>query len=315
MTLVLSVATPAYALHVSDRLVSKGGMPYDPLANKSVVFRATDGLLAVGYTGAAFVGSVPTDTWIAQTLSGDSWTGDVGAVSFGEFAVRDVGASLRILCQRVRANDEFAALGGEFSAVGWQWQGNRTPAPVRHVLWVLHSGSGNLQWQQIVPRHLPERKTVFRMVHTGDWPLGHVDWRRLLDRVGAAGPDPALVESLLVKAIRQASAKREHRTIGSHCMSILLRPWRFPNALIRLIPETPHHAGAFGQAVDVAFSPWMIAPDAIHAPAVLVGGLSCEQGLLTYSTEAPPVPDNQVLKGAFQSQDRPAESGLPSPRE
>jgi hypothetical protein len=57
--------------------------------------------------------------------------------------------------------------------------------------------------------------------------------------------------------------------------------------------------------VEVAYSPWMVAPDAIHAPAVLVGGMSCEQGFLTYSMDAPPVPDDQTLKGAFQSQERP----------
>lgn len=81
MTLVLAVATPAYPLHVSDRLVSKGGMPHDPVANKSVVFRATDGLLAFGYTGPAFLEGVPMDTWVADALSGGSCRGNVGVRS------------------------------------------------------------------------------------------------------------------------------------------------------------------------------------------------------------------------------------------
>ena len=50
----------------------------------------------------------------------------------------------------------------------------------------------------------------------------------------------------------------------------------------------------------------MIAPDAIHAPAVMIGGLQCEQGLLNYRFEAPPVPEDQQLKAAFQTQPRPA---------
>jgi hypothetical protein len=304
MTLVLNVATPAYSLHVSDRLVSKGGMPHDPLANKSVVFRATDGLLAFGYTGAAFLERAPTDSWIADALSGGSCTGDIGGVRYGQFPVSDVGSSLLMMCRRLRADQQFQELGGEISAVGWQWDGKRTRALVRNVLWVLHGGTGRLQWQQIVPRHLPERKTTFRMVATGDWALAAEDWRRLLRRVGAAGTDWEFVESLLVEAIRQASALTPG-TIGSHCMSIRLRPWRFPNALIRFIPEAAHHGTAFGQTVEVAYSPWMIAPDAIHAPVVLVGGLSCEQGLLTYSMQASPVPEGQTLKAAFQSQDRP----------
>ena len=67
MTLVLSVSCPAYALHVSDRLVSKGGKPHDPLANKTVVFRATDGLLVFGYTGSR------ARTWAVTARSG--WAG------------------------------------------------------------------------------------------------------------------------------------------------------------------------------------------------------------------------------------------------
>jgi hypothetical protein len=54
MTLILSVVAPDYALQVSDRLVSKRGLPHDPLANKSVVFKGPDGLLALGTPGPLF---------------------------------------------------------------------------------------------------------------------------------------------------------------------------------------------------------------------------------------------------------------------
>jgi hypothetical protein len=304
MTLVLSVATPTYVLHVSDRLVSKAGRPHDPLANKSVIFRAPDGLLVVGYTGAAFVGTVPTDTWIADALSGGSCRGEIGAVSYADFPVRDIGSSLRLLCQRARSDPSLRQHGIEMAAVGWQWSAKRSRPLVRNVLWVLHSGSGTLQWQQLVPRHSPERKTTFRMVATGDWALPAEDWLTLVEQVGAAGPDQELVEGLLVAAIRRASELKPG-TIGRPCMIVLLRPWQFPQALVRFDPETTHHGTAFGEVVDVAYSPWMVAPDAIHRPAVVVGGLSCEQGLLTYSMEAPPVPADQTLQGAFQSQVRP----------
>lgn len=115
------------------------------------------------------------------------------------------------------------------------------------------------------------------------------------------------MRSLLVDAIRKASALKP-RTIGSHCGSVLLRPWLFPNAHVRFLPSTAHHGTAFGQRVEVAYSPWLVAPDAILSPAVLVGGLRSEQGLLTYIMAAPPVPEGQALKGAFHSQERPARS-------
>lgn len=215
----------------------------------------------------------------------------------GTFPVRDVGTTLSLLCQRLRADNQFRRL-GEISAVGWQWDGKRDRARVRQVLWVLHRGSGELRWQQIVPRHLPERKKVFRMVHTGQWPLGAEAWQRLLDQVAVAGRDVERVESVLVDAIRDASALRSG-TIGSHCMSVLLRPWQHPHALIRFLPHATHKTEAFGQVVEVAYSPWMVAPDAIHAPAVHTGGWTCAQGHLTYEMNSPPIPDDQRLKGAF----------------
>jgi hypothetical protein len=304
MMLVLSVATPAYALHVSDRLVSKAGRPHDPLANKSVILRARDGLLAVGYTGAAFVGNVPTDTWIAEILCGGWRGGQTGALGYGDFPVRDIGSSLRLLCQRARTTPVLRRVGIEIAAVGWQWNAKRSPSLMRNVLWVLHAGSGKLQWQQSVPRHSPERKTTFRMVATGDWALAAEDWRVLLEQVGAAGHDHESVERLLVEAIRRASELRPG-TIGRDCMTVLLRPWQFPQARVRFDPDATHHDVVFGEAVEVAYSPWMIAPDAIHRPAILIGGLSCEQGLLTYSMEAPPAPTDQRFQGAFQAQVRP----------
>jgi hypothetical protein len=122
--------------------------------------------------------------------------------------------------------------------------------------------------------------------------------------VGGAGEDVGRVETLLVEAIRKASAAKPG-SIGPHCMSVLLRPGLTPNALVRFIPQVPHRGRAISQEVEVAYSPWMVAPDAIHAPAVLVGGLASDQGLLTYSMEAPPVPHDQNLKAAFQAQERP----------
>jgi len=302
MTLVLAVATPAYCLHVSDRLVSKGGHPHDSVANKSVVFRARDGLLAFGYTGLAFLEAMPTDTWIAHSLS--RRPAELGSIAYGRFPVLDVGTSLLVLRERLEARRRFQGLGGEVSAVGWQWSNKRRRSSMRDVLWLLRSESATLKWDQLVPRHLPERKAVFRMAATGHWPLEAQEWRELLEEVGGAGENWELVERLLIRAIRGSSTLTPG-TIGPHCMSILLRPWRFPNALIRFCANSPHEGVAFDESVEIAYTPWMVAADAIHAPAVLVGGLTCEQGLLSYAMEAPDVRDDQRLKGAFQSQDRP----------
>ncbi len=297
------MATPTYALHVSDRLVSAGGKPFDSLANKTVVFRATDGLVAIGYTGAAFIDGLPTDSWIANELSQGAASEAGGFMSLGQFQVRDLGFSLLDLCQKLRSRG-FQNFGGEVVAVGWQWQRKRRRSRVRDVLWVLHSGSGRLRWDQLVPRPVEEQRQVFRMLHTGNWPLGAEKWRRLLTQVGQAGRDWETVETLLVAAIRRASDLHPG-TIGANCMSVVLRPIGCPQALIRFAPATPHLGSAFDQEIELAYSPWLVAPDAILAPSASVGGLTTEQGLLTFSMEFPPPQQDQILKGAFQSQDRP----------
>ena len=166
VTLTLSLATPAYGLHVSDRLVSKAGAPHDPLANKTVVFRATDGLVALGYTGPAFLKCVPTDAWIADVLSDGSCTGVQASIMHGAFPIRDLGSSLASLSQRLRARRSFKALGGEICGTGWQWNARRTHTFARPVLWLLHRGSDALRWTQLMPRHLPERRTQFRIVRS-----------------------------------------------------------------------------------------------------------------------------------------------------
>jgi hypothetical protein len=134
--------------------------------------------------------------------------------------------------------------------------------------------------------------------------LGLTRWRQLLGQVSQAASDWELAESLLISAIRDASKLRPG-TIGGNCMSVLLRPAGYPEALIRFSPDTPHFASAFDQQIEVAYSPWLVAPDAILAPSISVGGLSTEQGLLTYSMDFPAPPKGQILQGALHSQDRP----------
>jgi len=74
MTLILGQASRDYVLQVTDRLVTKGNRPFDPLANKNIVYCARNALVAIGFTGIAFLGDIPTDQWIVEQLTGTSLT-------------------------------------------------------------------------------------------------------------------------------------------------------------------------------------------------------------------------------------------------
>jgi len=73
MTLILTRASRDYVLQVADRLVTlPGGQPFDAMSNKTVLYCARNGVVTMGYTGLAYLGGIPTDQWIVQTLIGST---------------------------------------------------------------------------------------------------------------------------------------------------------------------------------------------------------------------------------------------------
>lgn len=74
MTLVLGVFTLTDSFLVTDRLVSlqrRGGgfaREHEDTSNKNVIYVADDGVIALGYTGRAYVHGIPTDKFIAECL-------------------------------------------------------------------------------------------------------------------------------------------------------------------------------------------------------------------------------------------------------
>ena len=69
MTLIISQASEGFGLQVSDRLVNRGGVPIDQIANKSILYVARDGIVAFSYTGIAFIEQTLTDQWLAAKLT------------------------------------------------------------------------------------------------------------------------------------------------------------------------------------------------------------------------------------------------------
>src|SRR5262245_25800559 len=72
MTLILALTCPFHVFQVTDRLLTNvlENKPFDPMANKNVIYRARDAIVCLGYTGIAYINAVPTDNWIAAKLQG-----------------------------------------------------------------------------------------------------------------------------------------------------------------------------------------------------------------------------------------------------
>jgi hypothetical protein len=65
MTSIVSLLAGPFVQHASDRLVTvrRGDdtHPYDAAANKAILFVAQDAVVAIGYTGTAYLDGAPTD--------------------------------------------------------------------------------------------------------------------------------------------------------------------------------------------------------------------------------------------------------------
>lgn len=99
MTLLLAHAARYEAIHVSDRLLTLASptRPFDQFSNKAVLYLCTDAIIALVYTGVAYIGNRPTDDWIAQQLTGNQLPEHE---TFGlpmTVEHRDIGSAIEIL--------------------------------------------------------------------------------------------------------------------------------------------------------------------------------------------------------------------------
>lgn len=110
MTLILSAHKRDAVVQASDRLVSqitvgRGLRPLDVVANKSVVYLASDAIVAIAFSGRAFLKNRRTDLWLTEVLTGMEFEEGGSIVFFvGGHGPTDVWHA----CQRVREEAERA---------------------------------------------------------------------------------------------------------------------------------------------------------------------------------------------------------------
>jgi len=147
MTQIISHLAANHICQVSDFLVSvrtsRSGLdPHDRAFSKSILYLAKDALVAVGFTGMAYINDIPTDEWIASILAGQSLRASDGR-GFGTqirstagrsfyptnwldigLAVKRLQDNLAMVFADLRRRRETTALkaGLVISIVGWQWK-------------------------------------------------------------------------------------------------------------------------------------------------------------------------------------------------
>lgn len=279
MTQILTAASPDWVVQISDRLVvAKRGADtaeHDPVSNKVVVYRATDALVTIGYTGIAYIGRTTTDQWIAEVFCQEKL-----AAPGERFGIRTGGKrqTINIGLAVNQLQDAFESLPSnpvdrhalELVIAGWQVNARGL---VRPILWELSRRNGKTTlWK--APRHW-QSDSNFRISEIGVPPReGAIQERLAPFREGQRGPLVAeAVEEIFVDVMRETTGSNV--TVGSHALSVVLSRPGTGICGCRFHPFVPHQASIQSRdrtmIVDVAHTPWVIGPGLIYRPSMEIG--------------------------------------------
>lgn len=313
MTLITAKASQWFAIQVTDRLLTRAGAEFDPVSNKNVIYEAPDVLVAIGYTGDAYLDELPTDEWLAQTLIGETFGSGEGratAIRFGPLPHwRHIGPALEMLrvrlveaLQRVNARDRRF----ELMVTGWQWQRRRRPRP---ILLSLEKPPGVTTFTvRRSPRHLGLGGFFFGITPEQNVSADELLRMRIALRDVHSADD---AERILVNTVREVATRNP--VVGPHCMSILIPPPWHPHVRVRYVSEEVPTVGIRGRndnlvraTAPAAYSPWVIGPRLVAAPSIMAGPTELGLGRYSVRLEAPAMTGaTPGLLGAMGAVERP----------
>ena len=331
MTLIVTRTSGLYALMATDRKVTKDGVLFDPDANKNIIFGDKNAVVAIGYTGMAYIGSIPTDQWIVQTLTGLTFPegphgrGDLPTFSFVQYDVEYLGVRLRNLRDRLndvrplvlkKYRDQWTAHPFDLLITGWESNhGNNRP----YLVALSKPRDSNLfefcgfdrHWHRPRGGRFPVRMAAAPTENVSTDELRSVQ-RRLNsvwgDGHGTPDEQAAHAEELIAEIIQDVSARLS--AVGPDVMSIRISSPAItdPTIRVRYIPAGRDQgiivAGEKKTIVRVAFSPWVVSPGCIRSPAVFTNLVFESQcGPYRVVIEDPPA---HGMPRIVSSQERPA---------
>jgi hypothetical protein len=295
MTLIITRTSCRFALMVTDRKVTKSGSLVDPDANKNLIFEDRNAVVAMGYTGMAYIGGIPTDQWLAQTLTGLAFPegrrgpNTVPALMISQYATEYFGVRVRNLRQRLnevcksirqRYRKQWTANSFDLFITGWEWNRGKSRPYLAGLSKPAKSDDFELctidrNW------YLPQRGRV--LVRTCAAPKENLTQDKLAgietqlqavwsNNHGSSSDIADHAEKLMVETIQLTSQSLS--VVGEDVMSILIPPPQGPSPTIRIryIPagrDTGVLVTANKQIpVPVAFSPWVISPGCIRSPTI-----------------------------------------------
>jgi hypothetical protein len=317
MTQIVSQLCRGFALQVEDRLVTQifeGRAPrkFDVLANKNVIYWARDAIVSMGYTGPAFVKNLPTDDWIAATLTGLDVSEKFGWRSGPLPRWWDIGQAVDLLCRELKTSEVAARRDYfELEVVGWQWKKGKRPLvgrrqPVPFGCSIRKAYGKDFEVKRLARPWYWKTGAQFSASPEGGLSLSVAELQQLAERMRSL--DGGQYEQAIVDAIRSVAARSPY--VGPNCMSILIAPPHI-RALARVtfFPQETHTARLVGARFvssdyPAAYSPWIIGNGLVHKPSVFIGnGWEFHMGPFTVVLSG--FPAGPGFLGGMSSQRRP----------
>jgi hypothetical protein len=250
-------------VHVCDRLVSRGGHAFDRRSNKTVVFLARDALVTIGYAGAAFTAGIPTDDFIAASLS-PTPIGRTMTLSTGSDAP-PLPVSIVLLrrsLEAARASATQEPPGLHVGIWGWQWKlrliramsaalrSGDEPPPFRakRVAWFLESAQGSP-----IVTFARERGDSYSIP-----PLSDENARVGGEQFAACDRSTDEIEKVFIGVVRRAADERRG-LVGKDCMSVVLDCAGDTHIRGRMFAEFP-------AASRSGYTPWVLVKGSSVAP-------------------------------------------------
>jgi hypothetical protein len=292
MTLILNAATQGFIVHASDRLLTKrvGGKSriHSDVENKSLIVLAKDAICIIGYSGAAYIGNVITDQWIASTITGLDLTGD-----FMLRCSRIGGLRLNTLLRRLELAMTSLRLPGDANYLGISVSGVRQRG--RYCIPFIREiernkgvvrGGGYMRY--------PRAPNFHGLSSIGAlMPMGEL--QQVIGREFASGGICAdSFQRGMINAIRAHASD----TVGDEIMTIAITRsqerwdvvWTFdsPNPRLAVIIDASDN---LKHVFESFFSPWVITPFGVTKPSFgnghfnhVVGGVTVRCGNKVVST-------------------------------
>ncbi len=287
MTLILAFGGRDFTVLACDRLLTKDDgsdvKRYDEEANKTIVYCGVDGIVALAYTGLAYIGDIPTDQRLVSDLTGFQpikfmgktlATGGGRHGHFHRWGMRDlfleIAKNLNQIYEDLKPRLDARGLSlldhTMVLASGWRWDRRGRGRPIL-VKCYRDPGAG-----QFVVDPLPRDWWLRRRGEICLWAAPALAGRLPADfdeqsmtRLRAArGPEET--EAVLVDLTRQAAGWDPH--IGRDVLLVTLsRPyWR--TGLLRYVPDV---VAETDPVPAPHFTPWLIGTNVVHFPSVLAG--------------------------------------------